>query len=157
MGRKLTETRNKCFIKHVMGNKVLFRASMADEDCALEEEGKWEPNMDWFYLAYIKDGEPAGIVRFHNISNTTVEIHPQLLPNHWGTGESTKLEEYIEEWFFLNTNYYKLLIQSPQCCKEVLEATARNGYALEGILTAAIMWRGKFENIVLMSKFINRG
>ena len=145
-------TNNHDVIKQIIGDSKLLKASMTDEDLISFEAGTWVLEDRCQYLNY----EDKAIVRVYPVTNLTVEIHPQLRSEFWGTGESHKLEEEIEQWLISNTNYCKVILQTPQCCREVLQAAVREGYALEGILTAAISWRNQIENIVVMSKFLKR-
>lgn len=140
-------------VKEIMDDKKLFLSSMPDEEVKEYLRGTWEPKTDCIYLNY-KD---IAVVALYNISNLTVDIHPKLRSEYWGSGLSDELQEAIEDWLKRNTGYGKMIIQTPECCREVLQAAVRNGYYLEGLLTAGILWRGKVENIVLMSKFLDRG
>ena len=156
MGSKLDlkPTVDKKLIKKVMCNDTLFRASMPDEDITLLEKGKWEPDSTCVHLVCKKGKDPIAIIRLYALANITVDMHVHLIPKYWGTGVSAEVQTEVEKYLKKNTNYCKVVIQTPQCCREVLKAVTREGYQLEGILTAAIHWRGEIENIILMSKFI---
>ena len=143
-------------IKEVMCHEVLFKASMPDEDIELYKYGRWEPAMNCQYLVFKRLGKPVAIIRLFELSNITVDMHVHLLPKYWGKGTSEKLNKYVEQWLTDNTKYCKIVIQTPQCCSNVLKAAVREGYELEGMLTAGICWRGSIESIVLMAKHINR-
>ena len=159
MGSKLEiqVTTDKRLIKSVMGHDVLFKASMPDEDIAVYEKGEWVPATDCQHLVCDLEGESIAIIRLYAVSNLTVDMHVHLIPEYWGKGVSNHLQPAIEKFLEENTNYCKIVIQTPQCCRQVLQAATREGFELEGILTSAILWRNKIENIVLMSKFLNLG
>ena len=150
-------TKDKLSIKNIMTNKVLAAASMPDEDLRLMAENIWQPAGDCDYLICVMEGKDIAIIRLYSLSNITVDMHYHLLPEYWGKGISSQINTKVEEYLINNTNYCKIVVQTPQCCREVLKAASREGYHLEGILTAAIVWRNNIENIVLMSKFLNRG
>ena len=151
-----TDTTDMELIRHIMTDRVLFNASMPDEDILALDDGTWEPDANCDHLVCELDDEPIAIIRLYRVSNLTVDMHMHLLPKYWGTGVSDKLARSVEKYLTENTMYCKVMIQTPQCCREVLKAATRDGYELEGILTAAIHWRGNIENMVLMSKFLRR-
>ena len=153
---KVQFTNDNSLIKQIMTDEVLFKASMPDEDVSRLETGNWEPATDCYHVVCKLRDEPIAIARLYSISNLTVDMHLHLLPKYWGTGISSEVSSKIEEFLISNTNYCKIIIQTPQCCREVLKAATREGYELEGILTSGIFWRGKVENIIIMSKFLNR-
>lgn len=148
----ITQTEDRDLIKKIMCNKLLFKVSMPDEDIAALEAGIWEPSDSAVYLNY--DGK--AIIRLYQLTNISVDMHIHLLPEYWGSGISDEMAREIEDWLIQNTNYCKIVVQTPQCCREVLQAAVRDGYQLEGVLTGAIFWRGKVENMVILAKFLNR-
>lgn len=137
-------------VKQIMCDPKLFNASMTDEDINEFQNGNWEPRADNTYLNY----DDKAIIILDQVSPLTVCSHPHLRSEYWGTGESHKLEVELEKYLLSNTAYRKVIIMTPQCCREVLKAATREGYALEGILTAATLWRDKVENLIIMSKFL---
>lgn len=153
---KIEETKDKELIKSLMTIKQLFEASMPDEDLAVFNEGKWEPSMQGTYFAVYREDVPIGIIRLHEMTNLTADIHYHICPTQWGQGISSKVHFIFEEYLRKNKAYCKLLIQTPQCCRHVLQAAVREGFELEGILTSAISWRGKVENLVLLTKNIRK-
>ena len=158
MGSKLTVkfTSDKRLIKSIMTTEVLFNTSMPDEDIALLKAGKWETATDCQHLIVRMEKDPVAIIRLYAISNITVDVHVHMLPGYWGTGVSDDMQAKMERFLIENTQYCKLVVQTPQCCRHVLKAATRSEFQLEGILTSAILWRDKIENIVLMSKSLNR-
>lgn len=148
----IEKTKDLDLVEQIMTNKMLFKASMPDDDIAALEAGTWKPDPNVEYLVAKRDGDPIGIIRLYRISNLTIDIHYHILPIQWGTGVSSEVHKKLEEYLREFTVYCKLLIQTPQCCREVLQASVREGFKLEGILTAAIKWRDNIENIVLMTK-----
>lgn len=156
MNYSITQTTDMCLIKQIMCNNTLFKASMPDEDITLLELNLWEPPRDCTYLVYTKGSKAIGIVRLYHLTNITVDLHMHLLPKYWGRGESERFTVHINQWLRDHTQYCKIMIQTPQCCEHVLKAASREGYQLEGVLSGAICWRGNIENLVLMSKFIDR-
>jgi RimJ/RimL family protein N-acetyltransferase len=149
----IEKTTDLSLIKEIMCDKILFEASMPDEDLQLYALNEWNPTLNCMYLNY----DNKAIIRLFDLSNITADMHVHLLPKYWGTGVSDELQSTVEDWIKENTQYCKIVIQTPQCCESVLKASSRNGYTLEGILTSGIYWRGNIENVILMSKFINRG
>lgn len=137
-------------IKQIMCDPVLFKASMTDEDINCFQKGNWTPRADNTYLNY----DNKAIIILDQVSPLTVCSHPHLKSEFWGTGESHKLEVELEKYLLSVTNYRKVIIMTPQCCREVLKAATREGYALEGILTASTLWRDQVENLIIMSKFL---
>lgn len=154
---RVEQSTDKGLIKQIMTDNRLFKASMPDEDIVALEHNVWEPDDSCKYLVFYKAEIPIAVIRLYTLANLTVDMHVHLLPEYWGDGTSRTVETYVEDWLKENTNYCKIVIQTPQCCKNVLVAATREGYELEGVLTGAIYWRNKIENIVLMSKFIKRG
>ncbi len=146
----IIKTNNYDVIKQIMCDPKLFKASMPDVDLVDFEAGTWEPRQDLTYLNY--DGK--AIIRLEQVSSIAVCIHPHLHSDFWGNGTSHMLEEELEKWLVENTQYCKAIIMTPQCCREVLQAAVREGYSLEGILTASVLWRDKVENLIILSKFI---
>jgi hypothetical protein len=133
-----------------MCDEVLFKASMPDGDIRAYDEGNWEPEDNCLYLNF----DDKAIVRVYPLTAITADVHVHLKSEFWGSGVSNQLQEAIEDYLVNQTNYCKIVLQTPQCCRSVLQAAVRNEFKLEGILTSAICWRGKIENIVLMSKSI---
>lgn len=142
---------NMDVVKRIMSDNVLFKASMSDTEIQQFEAGTWEPEPGQ-YLNY----DDKAIIKLDPLSNCAVCIHVYLQSQYWGEGISSKLEHEIEKWLIDNTSYGKVVLMTPQCCREVLKVAVREGYALEGILTAAILWRDNVENLILMSKFLKR-
>ena len=143
---------DKAVIKQIMCDPLLFNASMPDEDIAAFKAGTWEPNDNAIYLNY----DDKAIIRLYPLTNLSVDMHIHLKSEFWGTGVSDEMSKHIEQYLIENTQFCKIVIQTPACCREVLKAATRDGYSLEGILTASILWRDKVENLILMSKFIRR-
>lgn len=148
----ITVTNDKDVIKQIMCDPLLFKASMPDEDLAALKAGTWEPHDQCIYLNY----DNKAIIRLYSLTNLSVDMHIHLKPEFWGTGTSESLAAAVEKYLVENTNFCKIVIQTPACCRAVLKAATRDGYSLEGILTASILWRDKVENLILMSKFIKR-
>lgn len=142
-------------ITTVMCNSDLFIASMPDEDRREWRHGTWEPNLhNWTYLEVLQDDEVIGIVRYQSFSLVAVDIHYHILPQYWGTKISDKVHKELVKYLLKNTQYHKIILQSPRCCEHVIRAAHRNDFALEGVLKGATLWDGNIEDVVLMSKFI---
>lgn len=109
-----------------------------------------------FYLGIYQNSpeELLGLVRCQAISTITVNWHFHLLPKYWGKGIGDMTDNKAIEWLIKNTNFKKVMIQSPSCCKEVIKACDRNGYKIEGLLTNAIVWNNNIEHLVIMAKRI---
>ena len=143
-------------IIRIMSDPILFEASMTDEDIELNNQGRWMLDTNIHYLGLEKDGECIGIVRFSQLTSITIDYHWHLLPQYWGTSLSDEFVKLVDEWFKENTSIHKVVIQSPQVCTHVYKAAIRNGFSVEGVLTGGILWRGKVQDLILMSRFIKR-
>lgn len=152
----LREKNKQNIIDFLKSDEKLCYAALMDEELIQLKEGTWEPLPYCTYLRLESNNKLVGYVKFEYITNVCVCYHWYLSSKHWGSGLSNELSDAVDKWFVKSTPIHKIIIQSPQTCKEVLQAAARNGFEVEGVLTGAIYWRGKIENMVLMSKFIKR-
>lgn len=143
-------------VARIMTNEKLFLASMSDPEIEEFKEGTWKPDETQEYVGLYLGGELIGVVRYRFITQIMIEWHWHLLPDYWGTGNTEEFCNLVEEYLRDNTGCLKILVQTPQSCKEVARSASRNGFDLEGILVSCVVWRGRIDHMVLMSKFIKR-
>jgi RimJ/RimL family protein N-acetyltransferase len=137
-------------VQEIMSEPKLFQASMCDYDLSLGD--KWEPDRQgWHYLLISLDEKPVGVIRSCYLTSTTIDSHGHILPEYWGTGLSDAAFKLGFDWYLANTDVHKIVVQTPRCCTHIIRAMHRIGWEVEGVLTKAIRWRGKLEDLVLMS------
>lgn len=145
-------------IRDFMLQPVIRDVVLTDEELAAYEAGEYCSG-DWSeYLGIFSEDELVGVIKYEMMTTITARIHPYLMPAYfkaWITDKETISKG--NHWFAENTTAHKFVVQTPQCCTKVMTCLHKAGYELEGILTGGIIWRGKVENLIFMSKFIERG
>lgn len=154
---KIEETKDSEIVTKILSDNTLFHASMDDEDIRQFEQGVWQPSFQgWRYLHIMVDGKDAAIVRWHYFTPITIGVHWHLLPKFWGTGISDEINKEVDAWFEENTQALKLTTQVPYCLENIWRAVVRGGFRPDGIMAKATIWRDQIEDVVILSKFLNR-
>ena len=158
MSYKVRQTHYSDEIIEFFNDSKLFHLAMCDEDITLYEAGEYTPDFSGYsYFIIEKNGMPLSLVRLRMLSNTTAEMHGYLLSKYWGRDLSISLYAALESYLVKHTQIYKLVIPAPASCLQTIKTAARLGYEVEGALVLGTRWRGKFEDLMLLGKFLDRG
>ena len=132
-------------------------ASLTDDELNYLQAGGnvINPNVSIYLIVYNNDNI-AGLIKYEPLTSIMVSYHVYLKSAFWGTGISHELKQVLDHYFLNNTSFHKILVQTPRVCENVIKAAIREGFEIEGVLVGGIFWRGKVENLVLMSRFIRR-
>ena len=133
---------------------VVKDSAFTDEDIVTADAGLFQLENESEYVGLYKELTLIGVIKYEYLTTITVRVHPYILPNHMRSWLDSMDE--CDEWFIKNTMAHKYVVQTPQCCKSIIKMLHIQGFQLEGALIAALFWRGKIENLVLMSRFIDR-
>ena len=152
---RIEETKDRALLDELIKDDKLANAALMDEELAALEQGLSIVDFDRHrYLVFYRGAVALGFMKFEPITNVTLGYHSYIRSEFWGLDIANKLVPLLDDWFRENTKYLKITVQTPECCREVLQFAARNGFEVEGVLTGGIFWRGKLENLILMSRFI---
>lgn len=141
-------------IKSVMEIPKLFQAAMTDEDLVMAEQGTWEPRRNADYVGVYDEATLIGIARFEEVSNITTMGHFFINPKYWGTGLANEIYKKVLNYLKDNTQYSKVITETPRSCEQVLQFLTRNGFKIEGMLTNAIIWRNELTHLVILGQMI---
>ncbi len=147
-------TDNKATVVGVLKNTQLQAVALTEDERLLINTDQYELNKEYSYLSIYSDEELIGILILRPLTTITVDCHWFLLPHTWGTGLSDSVVQELDRWLNVNTHYTKVCVQTPHSCKEVLEACARNGFKMEGLITKGICWNNRVEDMIILSRFI---
>jgi len=82
-------------------------------------------------------------------------LHPYLGSKYWGKSEvRTEWGNAVLSYIAKNIGGHKVLIQTPICCKHVIDCATRIGFQVEGYIGGGISWRGQICGLVLLTKFL---
>lgn len=139
----------------LLEDKRLREASLTDDELHYLQAGGNVINFNCStYLLVYNDDNICGFVKYEPLTSIMVSYHVYINSNTWGSGLSHEIKQALDHYFLSSTTFHKILIQTPRVCENVIKAAIREGFEVEGILVGGIYWRGKVENLVLMSRFI---
>lgn len=154
---KVERTTDQKLIASVLSDPQFYEVALPDEEIAAIEDGRVDEIISTSHWLTLSDDKKLyGLTRVDYMTSVTSSVHGYLKPKYWGTSISAQFAPLVETWFRENTNIHKLVALSPKCCTHVLQSVARMGYEIEGLLVGAIYWRGKIEDLVILSKFIGK-
>lgn len=142
------------FQEWMANDPKLAEASLSDEHLYDLKHNTSIIDANSTYLNIYKANEKVAMCRFQQMYNITGSYHIYIASSRWGNGDSLQVSDAVDKWILDNTICHKITNVTPQCCEHVLKAAMKTGFRAEGILIGATFWRGKIENIVLLSKFL---
>ena len=104
---------------------------------------------------YVKD-ELITVIKYEYMTPVTVCYHFYLRKDLWGKGIAGPIAKELDKWFLEKTSVHKLCIYAPEPCKHTIRTARLVGWTLEGVLTSSVVWKGKIENMIILSRFIRR-
>lgn len=108
------------------------------------------------YVGVYKGDELVALGWFSYFTTIMGECHYFAASKHWQTKVPLEAYYLLEDWLKENTFLTKLMSTCPQSCTNVLKFHTKTGYEIEGVLVNGTIWRGKIENLIMISKFIRR-
>lgn len=105
---------------------------------------QWRAKKDnTVYLLVIEENQIIGVMQLDGTTSVEITIHPYLLKNKRHKGR-----EMMRLFFkmFLETDYYKVSSQIPDCFKSVYNFAIKLGFKLEGINRLSAIRKGQIRD-----------
>lgn len=123
-------------IKKVMDAPINKRSIYHDHS----RDGEWPIIDNIYYLGIFLESEIIGLFIGIKQSEIVIDAHCAMLPSYYSyTDEAYYL---VKEWAIENTNFYKIVGQTPTYNRLAIKCNERNGFKREGVNTKSIMKNG---------------
>ncbi len=129
---------------------------LTDEELSQYYLSTWWPDKRFSYVGAYYEDELIAILSFLPMTNITAICHLWVSSDRQGSGKSLVVGNAFEEWLKDNTQYYKLIIQTPNVCQQVLKYSLDFGFKIEAMLAGSVYWREEVRNMILLTKYIDR-